>query len=101
MMDISGERAGSERRHGRPSEREAGEDSCARQARGNARAVLTGTGARGRVAISVYRRAAREMGQPANVRRTELRCSARGRCPLEKTRRRLEDRTDNRDRSPR
>lgn len=73
MMDISGERAGSERRHGRPSEREAGEDSCALQARGNARAVLTGTGARGRVAISVYRRAAREMGQPANVRRTELR----------------------------
>jgi len=101
MMDISGERAGTERRHGRPSDREAGNDSCALQARGDARGVLTGTGARGRAAISVYRRAPREMGQPANVGRTELHWSARGRCPREKTRRPLQARTDNRDRSPR
>ena len=67
MMDISGERGGTERRHGSPSEREAGEDSCALQARGNAGGVLTGTGARGRAAISVYMCVGREMGQPANV----------------------------------
>lgn len=84
MMDISGERAGTERRDGSPSDREAGEDSCALQARGDARAVLTGTGAHGRAAISVYTCAAREMGQPANVAHCEALWSCVHGAPLKR-----------------
>lgn len=52
-MDISRERAGTEQRHGRLREREAGRHSCALAPSGNAGKMLTSTGARGRAAISV------------------------------------------------
>lgn len=71
MMDISGERAGTEQRGGTRREREAGKDSCALQARGNARLMLTGTRAHGRATISVDRSAAPETGHPATARHSD------------------------------